>query len=535
MVELLSFAAAMLVATALLPAVRAYAGKLRLVDDPSPERKVHSDPIPRSGGIAIFIGAAVAIVLWIPFSQTYTALLFSILIVSCFGLLDDVFDLHHIWKFLPQFFAAFLVVWAYGGLPDLPLFELGATPRWLAALFSLILIVAITNAINLSDGLDGLAAGNCLFSFAILGVLAWGTGAQGYLVIALSIAGAIVGFLRFNTHPASIFMGDLGSQLIGFTAAALTVALIATEQLPVSPMVPILLFGLPILDTLMVMAVRAHNGNNLFTADRNHLHHQLLDLGMRHYEVVTTLYILQAIIVLAAYLLRYQSDWLLLGVYALYSGTIAGSIFVLKSLDTKLHEKPSDGSVDRRNTWLRKLNWYHLHTAKIISALVGVLLLVAGYVADPLPESLSALGIYAPLLLVGIWIVFNSYKELVSRLIGYSAVAVSIYALAYGQLAGPIHGYVDIYFVGMVLALALAIRLTRRDVFHLDTQDYLVGLFLIAFPILLDGYADGASIVRLVAYTAILFYACEYVITKGDKTRWVINTAGIASIGLVAV
>ena len=535
MVELLSFAAAMLIATAVLPLVRKYAAQLKLMDSPALERKVHDESIPRSGGLAILCGTACAIALWLPVESVYLPFLGCIAIVAIFGLLDDLVELNHIWKSLPQIIAAILVVWYYGSIADIPFISLGQTPVWLAVSFSLFFIVGVTNAVNLSDGLDGLAAGNCLLSIAALAVLSWQVGDQGYLVIALSLAGGIVGFLRFNTHPASIFMGDLGSQVIGFTAASLTVIIIASGTLPVSPMVPVLLFGLPILDTIMVMGVRAYKGNSLFKADRNHLHHQLLDLGFRHYEVVTILYVLQGIIVLLAYLLRFEADIVLLSVFLAYALSILSLLYIAHQKRLQVHTKPTDGSVDRRNRWLRSLKWYYLHTAKVISVLIALLLVFAGYVADPLPEFVSPYGLAASVFLIGMWIVFHKYPELVSRILGYSAIAGAIYALLLNSTDLGLTPLVDIYCACLLFALMLAIRVTRKNVFRLDTQDYLVGLFLVACPFVLQNFAEGTLIVRLVLYLAILFYACEYVITKGNKTRWLINIAAISSVSMMAL
>ena len=139
-------------------------------------------------------------------------------------------------------------------------------------------------------------------------------------LIALALVGAIFGFLRFNTYPATVFMGDTGSQLLGFSAITLSLDL-TQGNTPLSPVLPLILLGFPVLDTLTVMAIRIATGRSPFLADRNHFHHNLMALGLRHTESVTVIYAGQTALVFAAFLLRFHSDWLLLSGYLVFSIT----------------------------------------------------------------------------------------------------------------------------------------------------------------------------------------------------------------------
>ena len=160
--------------------------------------------------------------------------------------------------------------------------------------------------------------GESVYSISVfVGYLAVIVGNVAVAVTCLAIAGAIFAFLRFNTHPASIFMGDSGSQFLGF--AAIVFALVISQQSDaVSPLVPLLLFGLPVLDTLTVMTTRLLSGRSPFSPDRSHFHHKLLEVGLGHAEAVVAIYILQSFLVALAYFLRYQSAWLIVLVYACF-------------------------------------------------------------------------------------------------------------------------------------------------------------------------------------------------------------------------
>jgi UDP-GlcNAc:undecaprenyl-phosphate GlcNAc-1-phosphate transferase len=181
-------------------------------------------------------------------------------------------------------------------------------PGWISLPLTVIFLVGITNAVNLADGLDGLAGGTtflCLCAVALLSSI--GEQSAG-TSLCLAFAGAVLGFLRFNTYPASVFMGDAGSQLLGFTIGVLSIRATQSFASQVSSAIPILLLAIPILDTLSVMAQRMGEGRSPFSPDKNHIHHKLLALGLGHHEAVMVIYAVQGTLFIAAYLLRYESD-----------------------------------------------------------------------------------------------------------------------------------------------------------------------------------------------------------------------------------
>ena len=204
----------------------------------------------------------------------------GIAVILLFGVWDDIRGLDYRLKFLGQITAVLIVV-LYGGvvIRFVPLSGLEPLPDYVAIPFTVFALIGITNAVNLADGLDGLAGGITLLSLGMIGILAYPTGDTNVPLAAIAVIGSIVGFLRFNTYPARIFMGDGGSQFLGFSAGVLVVMLTQESNTALSPALTLMILGLPILDTGMVMAQRLHEGRSPFLPDKNHIHHKLLALG----------------------------------------------------------------------------------------------------------------------------------------------------------------------------------------------------------------------------------------------------------------
>lgn len=314
----LPFILAMIVAMACLPVFVRLANKWLIVDQPG-ERKVHTIPVPRVGGLAMACGVLVAALLTIHLEATDRWFLIAAGILIAFGAVDDRFDLDYRLKLVGQLLAVSLVVILGDVQIHAITFDERITlPAWLSMPLTVIFLVGVTNAINLADGLDGLAGGTtflCLCAVALLSSIG-GPGAS--TALALAFAGAVLGFLRFNTHPASVFMGDAGSQLLGFSVGVLSIGATQSVSSQLSAALPVLLLALPILDTLSVMVQRIGEGRSPFSPDKNHIHHKLLALGFDHHEAVMVIYAVQGLLFIAAYFLRFESDLLIIGVVSVF-------------------------------------------------------------------------------------------------------------------------------------------------------------------------------------------------------------------------
>ena len=281
--NLLSFFAAIVISAAIIPLMMRWAPRLGMVDLPDP-RKVHTSPIPRVGGIGIVIGALIPIFLWVPLDASLYAYLFGSLVLLAFGVWDDCRELGHYVKFIGQFIAVLAVVY-YGDVyvQTLPFMDLEPLSEPVARAFTVIALVGMINAINHSDGLDGLAGGLSVLSLGAIAYLAYmAEHGAAVVTVAIAVLGGVLGFLRYNTYPARVFMGDGGSQFLGFTLGFLAVYLIQKVDPALSPALPALLLGLPIVDILAVFAQRMYGGMNWFRATRNHVHHRLLEIDFDH-------------------------------------------------------------------------------------------------------------------------------------------------------------------------------------------------------------------------------------------------------------
>jgi UDP-GlcNAc:undecaprenyl-phosphate GlcNAc-1-phosphate transferase len=260
--------------------------------DISDERKVHKRAVPRLGGVAICMTWLFSLLVYVDMTREVRGILAGSLIIFFTGFIDDLYGLTPKKKFLGQIIASLVTVTAghitIHSLGDL--FGIGtlAVPELLAVPFTILAVVGIVNAFNLMDGLDGLAGG--ISTIALTALLILGYLSDNFLLIALCAAllGGVLGFLKYNVHPAR--MGDTGSLLVGFVIAFLAILLTQSPGTPVQPLLPFLILGLPIVDTMRVMGSRMLQRKSPFSPDKTHVHHRFLDLGLDHRRTVTIIY-----------------------------------------------------------------------------------------------------------------------------------------------------------------------------------------------------------------------------------------------------
>ncbi|MCP4024482.1 MAG: undecaprenyl/decaprenyl-phosphate alpha-N-acetylglucosaminyl 1-phosphate transferase, partial [Desulfobacteraceae bacterium] len=345
---------------ALVPVFKRVAFRMNIVDVPN-ARKVHLLPMPKTGGISMAIGAFVPMILWVSHNNFVNSVLVGAAIIVVFGIVDDINPLSAKHKILPQTAAALIVI-LFGNVRITCLGELtaytGTLPWFISVPLTLVVILGITNAINLSDGLDGLAGGISILSFIMIVFLAYQSGNLEVAVMAMAVVGGIAGFLRYNTHPAVLFMGDAGSQLLGFLSIVFAIVLTQSNT-PYSKILSLTIIGFPILDTLTVMIERIIKKRSPFQADKNHFHHRLLRFGFYHTESVLIIYIIQACFIAYALMFRFYSDWVHVAGFLALSLCILCSIFFAMAHDWKLSRGNSffDVNVKKR---LRLLKEQHI-------------------------------------------------------------------------------------------------------------------------------------------------------------------------------
>ncbi|HYV05986.1 MAG TPA: MraY family glycosyltransferase [Blastocatellia bacterium] len=315
---LVVFVSAILLSFVLTRTVRNVAIARGWVSAPSSSRHIHTASIPRLGGIAIFAAFALVAGVLAAFpamrggdvkfsARTILYILIPGTLVFLLGLFDDLHPVRPAIKFAVQAVAATLLFFGGFRVFQLPLLFGSHSLGWLALPVTIIWVLWITNAFNLLDGIDGLAAGSSLFSTLTVFVVSLVSGDLLVSSLTLALAGAILGFLRFNFNPATIFLGDCGSLFIGFMLSALALAGAQKTPTIVAVAIPVVSFGLPVLETVLSVIRRYLSGQPLFAADRGHIHHKLLDRGFSQQQVVWILYVVSAACGLLSLFLLYPS------------------------------------------------------------------------------------------------------------------------------------------------------------------------------------------------------------------------------------
>lgn len=291
---------AALISYTVTPPVRLLAFRIGAVDIPTDARRMHKKPTPRIGGLGIFIGFTVSTLVFCDFSEELFAIWTGGAILVILGILDDILRLSALLKLLVQICAAGVAVCFGVVIDQVTMFGTVIEFGMFAIPITLLWIVGLSNAINLIDGLDGLACGvSAITSLSILGVVLI-TGDMTSALITAILVGACGGFLPYNKNPASIFMGDTGALFLGYTLAIISVQGVFKLHTVLSFLVPLSIFALPLMDTLVAIGRRLIHKQSPFHPDRGHLHHKLVDMGFTHKEAVRLLYAISGIMGLVA-------------------------------------------------------------------------------------------------------------------------------------------------------------------------------------------------------------------------------------------
>ncbi len=298
---------AYLICFAVTPAVKRFAEMIGAVDQPS-ERRVNKVPVPRMGGLAIFLGFVLTALLFVPLSTQVTGILLGAVVIAVMGAVDDIVSLNPWIKLAGQIVAAIVVIRCGvvfsaisnpNPLSEVTTIEIG----WLSLPLTILWIVACTNAVNLIDGLDGLAVGVSAISSLTMLVVSLIVSEPVVSLLLAALTGACLGFMPYNLNPAKIFMGDVGSQMLGFVLATVSMLGLIKFHAIITFLVPFLALALPLADTIFAFFRRILRGQSPFHPDREHLHHRLLALGLSQKQAVALMYGISAVLGLFAVLI----------------------------------------------------------------------------------------------------------------------------------------------------------------------------------------------------------------------------------------
>jgi len=491
------------------------------------------------------LGALVPVALYVNGDPLVHSILIGAWIIVIFGVVDDFKNLSYKAKFIGQVSAALVVIF-YGGLkiqflgdcmPDGVIF-----PNIIAIPLTLLAIVGVTNAINLSDGLDGLAGGSSLLIFICIGYLAY-TGLyqpanQFIVIMAAAIVGSIFGFLRFNTYPATVFMGDAGSQLLGFLAITLALGLTQCST-PLSPLLPLLLIGFPVLDTLTVMAERIAQRRSPFKADQNHFHHKLMRLGLFHTEAVVTIYILTAFLVASAFVFRFQSEWFLLEFYLVFSGLIVSGFVISDRFGWQLQrfdliDKVIKGRLQilKERSILIKVSFY------FVEFVLPLMVIVSCLIPTNIPGYFSVVSIVLAAGVFLVWVFLRHWLTGMLRVAFYMLVP-SVLWLGKTDVVSWINpeamGGYNLAFVALALFVVLTLKFTRRQKgFKATPMDFLILVIALVVPNLPDLTIQSFNMGFLAVKIIVLFFSFEVLIGELREQTARMGVATVAALVVAA-
>lgn len=337
---LIAILCAFLITFTTTPIARVIAFKVGAIDVPKDDRRMHKKPIPRMGGLAIFLGFSITVIVFCQPTMEIVGMLLGALLLVVVGIFDDIYSLPALLKLLLQIVSATIAVLMGNIIPGVSLFGNYIDFGTFAVPLSVIWIAALINAVNLIDGLDGLSCGVSAISSVSLLLSAFFLPEPSFAIILLiaSLAGSCIGFLPFNFNPASIFMGDTGAMFLGYSLAIISIQGFFKIDALLSFWIPFLVFALPILDTSFAFTRRIIHGKSPFSADRGHIHHKLIDMGFTQKQSVMILYSISGILGVSAVLFATNSPVEGLSVIAvaliIY---LLNWIFVHKNGETREH------------------------------------------------------------------------------------------------------------------------------------------------------------------------------------------------------
>lgn len=535
--NLFTFFIALIASMAIIPLMIRLAPRFGMLDYPD-ERKVHVSPIPRVGGVGIIFGALIPVIMWLPFNETMIAYLFGSIVILVFGIWDDISVLGHRGKFFGQLIAVIAVVY-YGDLyvTTLPLTDLAPLPEYIAKPFTVFAIVGMINALNVSDGLDGLAGGLSILSAGCIAYLAIQTDDYILTTLIMAMLGGVLGFLRYNTYPARVFMGDSGSQFIGFTLGFLAVYLTQRTNPALSPALPLLFLGLPIVDLLAAIAQRVYYKISPFAATKHHIHHRLMELGFDHYEAVVIIYSIQALFVISAIVLSYESDWLILLLYLGVCALLLTWLFISIHKGWKAHKPHTVSGLAKIIGAVKRHKMFVIIPVWFVNTAIAILFLVVAILASSIPQDLGMVSSVLAVILFLHLLLKRKSDSIVLRAISYVTAAFVIYVET-KYVHWPAFTFATletVYFVLLAIAIALIIRYTKEKQFVTTPMDYLVILIVVFSGILFYRIPDKAVMGFMAVKLIIVFYGCELIFTHAKQRGNTLKFSTLITLVIFAV
>ncbi len=533
-------AAATIISLVLVPFMMNQAERLGMVDHPS-GRRVHDEPIPRVGGWGIVFGTLIPLFAMTTLTPLLGMFIYGSLILLLFGALDDRYEMGPKMKFVGQFLAAVpLVVFGDFYISQFPVFAEWQPPVFVAMGTTIVCLVAMINATNQSDGLDGLAGGESLLTLAGIALLAYMADNSALLIVALAAVGGVLGFLRYNTHPARVFMGDSGAQFLGFVVGFLAIWLTQYADPDLSPAAMLPLLGLPVFDFFLVLYVRLRNKQPIFKASKHHIHHRLLDRGFVHKETVTIIYVLHAAMVLAGLMLRHEHDLVILAAYA---GICVVFLMLLTSAEQRNWQATDTGwqfgklidmTGDIDQTLRKKL--LVMFPRRALEFLIPVYLIGVTLLIDNIDRDYGLVALILLLPVVMQSLMRRSLGATPRRLAVYTVTVFVVYLCAWDRSGwqrdwAPV--FEMVFYVAVAFCVAVAIRFSprrRKEEFRVTSLDYLLLFVVMCSFFFADFLPVGRfSVPIFIVALVVMLYGIELLmVERKRRADWLGKASGLA-------
>jgi UDP-GlcNAc:undecaprenyl-phosphate/decaprenyl-phosphate GlcNAc-1-phosphate transferase len=510
--------------------------------DAADERKSHTGSIPRLGGIAIFFAVLLGVILFTDIDRHMRGFLAGAVVIFLTGLTDDLEQISPKKKFLGELLAA-LIVTVVG---DLRLTSIGdlfgagnISLGYLSIPFTVFGIVGVINAINLMDGLDGLAGGVTAIAAAAIGMLAYVAGDHSLVCVCAALLGGVMGFLKFNSYPARIFMGDGGSLFLGYCLAVLSVHLVEFTHArgQGSVLTPLIILAVPVFDTLFVMGKRLLSGKGLFMPDRTHIHHRFMGLGLGHKSTVILVYGLSYFLAAYAVMFRYLPDRLQLVNLFLLLAFFCLSNWALARMLTGNENRflRDDQSLFRAFSyrWMVRYSQYVLVLVKylILAILIFPMLTFAG-------SSSLEMSSIAWLLIILTVVLFLQTSDVSNRFLRitlYFNVAFLIFVTENNgrslSLAGvPLHVVSAVMFACLFVFCIVLLLLRKKSKLLIDSPlEYFILFIAITIPMLPVYFTQPIHLLTVAGKSMVLFLGFKMIfLLEARRNRKIIAVTMLA-------
>jgi UDP-GlcNAc:undecaprenyl-phosphate GlcNAc-1-phosphate transferase len=535
---LLTFITATVVSMVVIPLMVHLAPRLGMIDRPDP-RKVHTAPVPRVGGVGIVLGSLLPILLWSPLNQWLLAFVLGAVVLLVFGVWDDMRELGHYAKFLGQIIAAVLVVY-YGDIyiTQLPFITFDdAQVTFIGKPFTIFAIVGMINALNTSDGLDGLAGGMSLLSLGCIAYLAFLADNDPIIMIAIAALGGVFGFLRYNTHPARVFMGDGGSQFLGFTLGVLAVVLTQEANPVLSPVLALLILGLPIVDIVVVMVRRMRRGAKWYRPHKDHVHHRLLQLKFHHYEAVMIIYSIQMFFIACAIFLSYESDVLLMSIYLSTSALLFLFLSMAERNTWYVHRANSISGFAEAIRAIRANKLLTAAPVYFVGIAIPVLFVTVSLLAKHIPRDFGIIAAVMAAAMMVHFVARVAVTSVIVQAVHYITAAFVVYLETrhFSQYAPPGFEILEIvYFLTLAGAIGLIIRYGEKWDFKITPMDYLVIFVVLIAGYILHSMPDKVEVGLMAVKLIVVFYGCELIVLRMRRKLNALNVSSLITLFVLA-